>query len=408
MCAGGATFLQMLLEDAELTRRRGRWLSARTMEIYLQESSATLFFPQQPAATKERIMQAAQTFTNMLQKVKLFRQNHIPTAAWYLLVSAETDAKQMGKNGSLGGDMDGKMDDNIHTNPVQGATGRCHCKVPLQGAAWCRCRVSLQGSAWGAAAGCCLSFAPAGFFWGSKGHGIWHWHGLQGLDISHLLKCTASLLFGFLLADKFGVIVNKLCRATVVTLPALWSGRRWRVLLESAGWRCCGAAAGCRCSALLLRDARGVVAAGCRVPLQGAAWGCCCSPGARVSSWLAGDAAAAAGCCLSVLLWEWWSWLAGVVAGRCFQGAAVWVTCVLWRWPAGTAARCCFRVLLLECCLRFWSGLLLPLQGVVEGTVRLPRALWSWLAGAGAGCCLGCCWVACALWLSLAGAAAVL
>jgi hypothetical protein len=107
----------MLLEDAELTRRRGRWLSARTMEIYLQESSATLFFPQQPAATKERIMQAAQTFTNMLQKVKLFRQNHIPTAAWYLLVSAETDAKQMGKNGSLGGDMDGKMYDNIHTNP---------------------------------------------------------------------------------------------------------------------------------------------------------------------------------------------------------------------------------------------------------------------------------------------------
>lgn len=47
MCAGGATFLQMLLEDVELTRRRGRWLSARTMEIYLQESSATLFFPQQ-------------------------------------------------------------------------------------------------------------------------------------------------------------------------------------------------------------------------------------------------------------------------------------------------------------------------------------------------------------------------
>ena len=42
-------------------------------------------------------------------------------------------------------------------------------------------------------------------------------------------------------------------------------------------------------------------------------------------------------------------------------------------------------MLLLECCLR--SGLLLPLQGVVEGTVRLPRALWSWLAGAGAGCC---------------------
>ena len=44
-------------------------------------------------------------------------------------------------------------------------------------------------------------------FLGSKGHGICY--GLQGLEISHLLKCSTSLLFRLLLAgDKLRVIVK--------------------------------------------------------------------------------------------------------------------------------------------------------------------------------------------------------
>jgi hypothetical protein len=35
----------MLTEDTELVKRRGRWLAHRTMEIYLQEVNATVFFP---------------------------------------------------------------------------------------------------------------------------------------------------------------------------------------------------------------------------------------------------------------------------------------------------------------------------------------------------------------------------
>ena len=35
--AGGATWLLQTTEDAELTRRRGRWINAKTMEIYIQE-----------------------------------------------------------------------------------------------------------------------------------------------------------------------------------------------------------------------------------------------------------------------------------------------------------------------------------------------------------------------------------
>ena len=41
----GATHLFMLTEDTELVKRRGRWLAHRTMEIYLQEVNATVFFP---------------------------------------------------------------------------------------------------------------------------------------------------------------------------------------------------------------------------------------------------------------------------------------------------------------------------------------------------------------------------
>lgn len=48
--AGGATHLLLATEESELVRRRGRWLSSRTMEIYIQESSATTFLP---TATRE-------------------------------------------------------------------------------------------------------------------------------------------------------------------------------------------------------------------------------------------------------------------------------------------------------------------------------------------------------------------
>eukprot|EP00435_Cladocopium_sp_Y103_P035124 s3074_g9.t1 len=102
MRAGGATHLQMLWEDAELTRRRGRWLSSRTMEIYLQESAATLFFPMQPPETKARIMHAANAFTRTLDKVQFFTRNFIPPSTWFYLIAAKSDGSQTGKNGSKG------------------------------------------------------------------------------------------------------------------------------------------------------------------------------------------------------------------------------------------------------------------------------------------------------------------
>ena len=43
------------------------------------------------------------------------------------------------------------------------------------------------------------------------------------------------------------------------------------------------------------------------------------------------------------------------------KGFAVRAVCALWSWPAGAAAGCCFRVLLLEWRVHFGAGLLVPL-----------------------------------------------
>ncbi|OLP75869.1 hypothetical protein AK812_SmicGene44271, partial [Symbiodinium microadriaticum] len=69
---GGATFLLIYSEDPELVRRRGRWLSYRTMEVYLQEVTATTFFAELPHSTRLLVVQAARGFPTVLQQVKAY------------------------------------------------------------------------------------------------------------------------------------------------------------------------------------------------------------------------------------------------------------------------------------------------------------------------------------------------
>ena len=52
---GGATHLLLVTEDPELCRRRGRWLSSRVMEIYLQEVIATTYVQKLHPATKFKV-----------------------------------------------------------------------------------------------------------------------------------------------------------------------------------------------------------------------------------------------------------------------------------------------------------------------------------------------------------------
>ena len=89
--AGGATHLLALTEDSELVRRRGRWISAKTMEIYLQEAAAITFFPSLLPATQDRIIAAASAFPKVKSQALMFLRCSIPSATWWRLFTDESD-----------------------------------------------------------------------------------------------------------------------------------------------------------------------------------------------------------------------------------------------------------------------------------------------------------------------------
>ena len=69
--AGGATHLLMVTEDAELVRRRGRWMAHRTMDIYLQEVLASVYFPRLPVLVKAKVLHLALAFPATLNRMKM-------------------------------------------------------------------------------------------------------------------------------------------------------------------------------------------------------------------------------------------------------------------------------------------------------------------------------------------------
>ena len=75
---GGATWMLQLTENSELVRRRGRWLSLRVMEVYLQEVVATTFLPKQPEPTRALIAALADDFGAALRKAIFMHKNAIP------------------------------------------------------------------------------------------------------------------------------------------------------------------------------------------------------------------------------------------------------------------------------------------------------------------------------------------
>ena len=80
--AGGATHLLQRFEDAEFVRRRGRWLSSRVMEIYLQEVSVTTYAARMHPTAKSRIERLSSAFPAILEKAIYFLDSSIPRTAW--------------------------------------------------------------------------------------------------------------------------------------------------------------------------------------------------------------------------------------------------------------------------------------------------------------------------------------
>ena len=86
---GGATYLLMLTEDSELVRRRGRWIAPRTMEVYLQEIAATVYFPQLPSALKARVLALASAFPGLLARMQVLVKAKVPAESWHYFFSTE-------------------------------------------------------------------------------------------------------------------------------------------------------------------------------------------------------------------------------------------------------------------------------------------------------------------------------
>ena len=83
--AGGATHMLQLTEDSELVRRRGRWMSPRVMEVYLQEISATTYLPALPRDQKAKLLTIASGFTSVLAQAKTWSVQGVQSNVWFRL-----------------------------------------------------------------------------------------------------------------------------------------------------------------------------------------------------------------------------------------------------------------------------------------------------------------------------------
>ena len=86
----------MATDCPELVMRSGRWLAHRTMDVYLQELNATVYFPRLPSTVKERALELAHSLPALLSSLGSLLQSKVAPELWYaVLTKKDTD----GKNG---------------------------------------------------------------------------------------------------------------------------------------------------------------------------------------------------------------------------------------------------------------------------------------------------------------------
>ena len=84
---GAATWLLTVAENAELTRRRGGWISPKVMEIYVQETSAARFMVDFTPKQRDCIFSLANFFLEILDKCQQFQRAAIPATVWFRLLT---------------------------------------------------------------------------------------------------------------------------------------------------------------------------------------------------------------------------------------------------------------------------------------------------------------------------------
>ena len=87
--AGGATWHLTMTEDSEYTRRKGRWLNHRVMEIYVQETTSLLFLKKIPETARERVLLLASLFPEVLKLAHHWNNLRLPFSLWRHLYPQE-------------------------------------------------------------------------------------------------------------------------------------------------------------------------------------------------------------------------------------------------------------------------------------------------------------------------------
>eukprot|EP00438_Fugacium_kawagutii_P012665 Skav215620 [mRNA] locus=scaffold666:640257:644840:- [translate_table: standard] len=101
---GGATWILHETEDSELVRRRGRWLSHRVMEVYLQESFVTTFIEKLDAKSRSLVEAYAGGFSSLLLRAVSFLHAGVPPSAWYFLIRGAARPPQASEGNGVNGD----------------------------------------------------------------------------------------------------------------------------------------------------------------------------------------------------------------------------------------------------------------------------------------------------------------
>ena len=95
--AGGATWLLTESEDGEMVRRRGRWVSSKIMEIYIQEISSIQFIHKLSQASKQKVLAGMEVFPSLLALLRGWWEAAVPAQTWHVLLGAQAAQKQMGQ-----------------------------------------------------------------------------------------------------------------------------------------------------------------------------------------------------------------------------------------------------------------------------------------------------------------------
>ena len=74
-------------ENSELVRRRGRWLTPKIMEIYLQDTSAIRYILSLSNKQRSKVLTAASVFLEVLSRAELLDAASIPFSSWYFVFS---------------------------------------------------------------------------------------------------------------------------------------------------------------------------------------------------------------------------------------------------------------------------------------------------------------------------------